>query len=41
MGLLRKGKTDIKAKFHKSDLVICSHSREGKTSQPKNTVGIR
>ena len=34
MGLFRKGKTPIIAKFHSSDyssdLVICSHSREGK-----------
>ena len=26
-----KGKTNILAKFHRTDLVICSHSREGKT----------
>ena len=31
MGLFRKGKTSIIAKFHRTDLVICSHSREGKT----------
>ena len=31
MGLFRKGKTLIIAKFHRTDLVICSHSREGKT----------
>ena len=30
--LFRKGKTRIKAKFHRTDLVICSHSRKGKTS---------
>ena len=30
LGLLRKGKTHIKAKFHRNDLVIYSHSREGK-----------
>ena len=28
---LRKGETGIIAKFHRTDLVICSHSREGKT----------
>ena len=28
--LFRKGKTGIKAKFHRTDLVICSHSRERK-----------
>ena len=26
--LIRKGKTHIKAKFHRTDLVICSHSRK-------------
>ena len=26
--LIRKGKTRITAKFHRTDLVICSHSRE-------------
>ena len=26
--LIRKGKTRIIAKFHRTDLVICSHSRE-------------
>ena len=26
-----KGKTHIKAKFHRTDLAICSHSREGQT----------
>ena len=30
LGLLRKGKTHVIAKFHRSDLVIFSHSREGK-----------
>ena len=29
--LFRKGNTCVKAKFHRTDLVICSHSREGKT----------
>ena len=29
--MFRKGKTHIRAKFHRIDLVICSHSREGKT----------
>ena len=31
MGLFRKGKTCNIAKFHRTDLVICSQSREGKT----------
>ena len=31
LGLFRKGKTRIIAKFLPTDLVICSHSREGKT----------
>ena len=31
LGLFRKGKTCILAKFHRTDLVICSHSRERKT----------
>ena len=31
MGTFRKGKTCIMAKFHRTDLVICGHSREGKT----------
>ena len=31
MGLYRKGKTHIIAKFHRTDLVIFSHSKEGKT----------
>ena len=31
MGLFRKGKTKIIAKFYRTDLVIYSHSREGKT----------
>ena len=26
--LIRKGKIHIKAKFHRTDLVICSHSRK-------------
>ena len=30
MGLFRKGKNLIITKFHRTDLVICSHSREGK-----------
>ena len=29
--LFRKGKTCIIAKFHRTDLVICGHSREGKS----------
>ena len=28
---LGKGKTGIIAKYHRTDKVICSHSREGKT----------
>ena len=31
LALFRKGKTCIIAKFHGTDLVICSHSREKKT----------
>ena len=31
MGLFRKGKTRNIAKFHRTDLVTFSHSREGKT----------
>ena len=31
LGLFRKGKTCIIAKFHSADLIICNHSREGKT----------
>ena len=31
MGLFRKGTMHIIAKLHRTDLVICSHSREGKT----------
>ena len=31
MGELRNRKTCILTKFHRTDLVICSHSREGKT----------
>ena len=31
MGLFRKVKIRITAKFHWTDLVICSHSRERKT----------
>ena len=30
LGLFRKGETGITAKLHRTDLVICSHSREGK-----------
>ena len=37
MGLFRKSKIRIIAKFLRTDLVICSHSREGKKNvlQPK------
>ena len=31
LGLFWNGKTHIIAKLHRTDLVICSHSREGKT----------
>ena len=31
MGLFRKGKIGIIAKFHRTDLVIFSHSRGAKT----------
>ena len=31
MGLFRKGKTAIIAKFHRTGLVICSHFRNKKT----------
>ena len=30
LGLFRKGKTRITAKLHRTDLIICTHSREGK-----------
>ena len=30
-GLFRKGENYIIAKLHRTDLVICSHSREGKS----------
>ena len=30
-GLFWKGKIHFTAKFHRTDLVICSHTREGKT----------
>ena len=40
LGLFRKDKTCIIVKFHRTHLVICSHSREGKTlsSSRMNTV---
>ena len=31
MGLIMKGKSLIVAKFHRTDLVICCHSKGGKT----------
>ena len=31
LGLFRKGENHIIAKFYRNNLVICSHSREGKT----------
>ena len=42
MGLFRKGKTCIIAKFLRTDLVICSHSREGETPSYSqiNTVHV-
>ena len=42
MGLFRKGKTRITAKFHWTDLEVCSHSRERKTLSysQKNTVDL-
>ena len=30
LGLFRKGKTRITAKLHRTDLIICTQSREGK-----------
>ena len=31
LGLSRMGKTCIVAEFHRTDLIICSHSRDGET----------
>ena len=31
MGLFRKGKTRITAKLHRTDLIICTHSKERNT----------
>ena len=31
LGIFRNGETRIIAKFHRTDCVTCSHSREGKT----------
>ena len=31
VGLFRKGTTHSKAKFQRTELAICSHSREGKS----------
>ena len=31
LGLFSKGKTCNTASFHRTDVVICSHSQEGKT----------
>ena len=41
--LFRNGKTHIIAKFHWTDLVICSHSRERKTPSysQRNTVFLQ
>ena len=43
MGLFRKGKIGIIAKFHRTDLVICSHSRGTKTPSYSriNTVAFK
>ena len=30
LGLFRKGKTRITAKLQRADMIICTHSREGK-----------
>ena len=40
LGLFKKGKTHITAKLHRTDLIICTHSREEKTPSysPINTV---
>ena len=42
LGVFRKGKTRTTAKFLRTDFVICSHSREGKTPSYSqiNTVDI-
>ena len=42
MGLFRKGKTHIIAKFHRTDLVVGSHLGEGQTPtySPINIVDI-
>ena len=44
LGLFRKSKTRIIAKFHRTDLVFCSHSRERKIpsySQINTMVSIK
>ena len=43
LGLFKKGKIGIVKKFHRTDLVICSHPREGKTPSYSqiNTVNAR
>ena len=42
LGLFRKGKTRLTAKLHRTDLIICTHSREGNTLSYSriNTVHI-
>ena len=42
MGLFRKDKTGIRAKTHRNDIIICSHSRGGKTPSCSkiNTVPV-
>ena len=43
MGKFKKGKSRSIAKSHRTDLVICSQSREGKTMSDSwiNTVNIK
>ena len=41
MGLFRKSKTRIVAKFHKTHLVICSHARVRKTLSYKRIHTVR
>ena len=38
--MIRKGKARIITKFHRTVLVICSHSREGKPVLYSNKYGI-
>ena len=41
MGLFRKGKTCIIAKFHRTDKVVCCHFRVGEPYSPGNAVFLR